>query len=210
MKNTNKNNRAIQGFTLIELVIVIVILGILAVTALPQFLNQTDEAVDASVEGVSGGFATAVSLVRSQWEVDGRPSENVSSGISTVVLDNVTVGVDKDTGYPTGSTTTSTEDDQVTLTDCTALFDDIMQSMPSITTAWPPVATASQAEPRFYALLGDGLGSTLTGNTSAGDLCYYYLTRTVKNLAAKPTNTNQGSGFTYDPRAGKVVVFSNN
>ncbi|MBS4697495.1 type II secretion system protein, partial [Aeromonas allosaccharophila] len=42
--------RRAAGFSLIELVIVIVILGILAVTALPRFLDVTDEAKKASVE----------------------------------------------------------------------------------------------------------------------------------------------------------------
>jgi len=64
--------RQMQGFSLIELVIVIVILGLLAATAIPRFLNVTDDAEDASLEGVTGGLATAVSFVRSQWEVDGR------------------------------------------------------------------------------------------------------------------------------------------
>ena len=54
------------GFSLIELVIVIVVLGILAVTALPRFLDVTEEAKNASVEGVSGGFATGVLLVRAR------------------------------------------------------------------------------------------------------------------------------------------------
>lgn len=45
-----------QGFTLIELVVVIVILGILAVTAAPQFLNLQGDARRASLQGLKGRF----------------------------------------------------------------------------------------------------------------------------------------------------------
>ena len=48
-----------QGFTLIELVAVIVILGALAVVALPRFINLQDEAREAGTQGVAGALGSA-------------------------------------------------------------------------------------------------------------------------------------------------------
>ncbi len=53
-----------EGFTLIELVIVIVILGVLAASALPRFLDLTQEARVASVKGMAGGLQSAASVAR--------------------------------------------------------------------------------------------------------------------------------------------------
>lgn len=51
-----------KGFTLIELVVVIVILGILAVTAVPRFINLSDQANQAAVEGVAGAIASGMAV----------------------------------------------------------------------------------------------------------------------------------------------------
>ncbi|MEZ9197371.1 type II secretion system protein [Shewanella sp. 10N.286.54.B9] len=52
-----------NGFTLIELVVVIIILGILAVTAAPKFINLQSDARASTLQGVKGAIQSANSLV---------------------------------------------------------------------------------------------------------------------------------------------------
>ncbi|MCH1924118.1 type II secretion system protein [Shewanella sp. C32] len=55
-----------QGFTLIELVVVIIILGILAVVAAPKFLNLQSDARGSTLQGLKGAINSANSLVYSK------------------------------------------------------------------------------------------------------------------------------------------------
>ncbi|GIU23790.1 type II secretion system GspH family protein [Shewanella schlegeliana] len=61
-----------NGFTLIELVVVIIILGILAVTAAPKFINLQSDARASTLQGLKGSMQGANSLVFSKAAIAGK------------------------------------------------------------------------------------------------------------------------------------------
>lgn len=119
-----------QGFTLIELVAVIVILSVLAVVALPRFLNTTDQAHDSAMKGVNGAFSAAAQSARAQWLTDGQTG-------GTVNFDGNAVPVSVN-GWPAPVTGTA---------DCSDLWRDLLQNPPQIT----PFAAPLVADDGFWA-----------------------------------------------------------
>jgi MSHA pilin protein MshB len=206
-----KKRSVSNGFTLIELVVVIVMIGFLAVNAIPRFIDLTGQAKQANIEGMAGGFASGVSLARSKWESKARPKD--ANGINFVSYDGTTVYLtseDKNTtpsirpGYIVGtSNSAGINSGSMSASDCVAVWNSLLQQPPQIATNVSDINGNSSIQ---YLASVSGSG--------ASTLCYYHL----KDTLARDSNdqyiapsglSTVGNSFSYQPANSSVVIYIN-
>lgn len=188
-----------DGFTIIELIVVILLLGILTATALPRFLDVTDEAHDSVVDAVYGGINTGVTLFRAGYYAQGEPAGNIAIGS----FGDGTLRTNKD-GYPMG--TTSDADGVIDeLADCVEVYNALLQTgRPSIVADTNMITTAVDADD----IVGGTVDFLAIRTSSAADVekCYYAYTGQYASAALAVGGSDTSPIIIYDSTNGSVVL----
>jgi len=158
----DQDMHANKGFTIIELVVVIVIIGILAATALPRFVDLTGDAQSASVQAIGGALGSGINLTHASWIAQG-----ATATVNSATLEGgITVGVN-DAGWPENNSAAG-GDGTVTAAECMQIWSSVLSSAPSIATDTSGEYQATVASPTCTFSYTGSAGRSIAYNSSTG------------------------------------------